>query len=118
MFIEPEVRDQAWIGDAVLALYARLWTLDNTRSDAGGLRTEVFTRFTSNQFLSCFGEPTRVEAEIGRIYAAQGLAAAFNHITAKLLPVFISQLNKQSRLNRGPVYSICPPSLPVPDQPL
>jgi hypothetical protein len=31
------------------------------------------TRFTCNQFLSCHGNPTAVEAEIGVIYQKDGL---------------------------------------------
>lgn len=97
--IEPEVRDQAWIGDAVLGLYARIWTLNNA-ADSPLMRGELFTLFTSNQFLSATGEPTRVEAEIGRVFARAGLQGAFDYISEKLLPLFIAQWNKRSRTLR------------------
>lgn len=77
-------REQAWIGDAVLALYARRWVLEERRSMDG----EWFTRLTSNDFLSRFGNPTRVEAEIGRIYRRDGLDAAFAWIEEQLIPAF------------------------------
>ena len=57
--------EDAWIGDAVLALYARLKIL---RED-GRVDGEKCKRLTSNQFLGTLGEPTKVEANIGRIYA-------------------------------------------------
>ena len=34
---------------------------------------EWFTRLTSNDFLSAFGNPTRVEASIGKLYQEGGL---------------------------------------------
>jgi hypothetical protein len=64
---ERVMRDQAWVGDAVLALYARRWLLRHTpkkMSDAD--RQQLFELFVSNQFLSSFGEPSQVEAAIGR----------------------------------------------------
>jgi hypothetical protein len=79
--------EDAWIGDAVLALYARLKIL---RED-GRVDGEKCKRLTSNQFLGSFGEPTRVEAKIGRVYAAAGLQAAFEWIDAQLLPLFEKQ---------------------------
>jgi dsRNA-specific ribonuclease len=90
----PPVED-AWIGDAVLALYARLKIL---RED-GRVDGEKCQRLTSNQFLGTLGEPTRVEAQIGRIYAGEGLDAAFTWIEAHLLPLFERQEeNRQKRL--------------------
>src|SRR4051812_33470157 len=78
------ILEEAWIGDAVLGLYARRRILDQDRTIDG----EKFTRMTSNQFLATFGEPSEVEAEIGRIYAAEGLNAAFQWIEARLMPLF------------------------------
>ena len=80
------VREQAWIGDAVLALYARRWILAKEPKNAD--RTDLFKKMTSNQFLTAFGEPTRVEARIGRIYEADGEAAAFNYIEETILPLY------------------------------
>ena len=81
---EEQLRSEAWIGDAVLGLYARRRIL---RQD-GRIDAEKCHRLTSNQFLSAFGEPTAVEAAIGRVYEQQGLDAAFAHIEALLVPAF------------------------------
>lgn len=90
---EEEKRTQAWIGDAVLALYARKWILAET-SIAPKERAEAFIRMTSNKFLSAIGEPTAMEAEIGVIYEADGLEAAFAHIEEKFVPLFKKQQAK------------------------
>jgi hypothetical protein len=76
--------EEAWIGDAVLCLYCRGRILKND----GALDGDKFNRMTSNQFLSAFGEPSEVEAEIGRVYSDDGLQAAFAWIEAKLMPRF------------------------------
>jgi dsRNA-specific ribonuclease len=85
-------RENAWVGDAVLALFAREFVLRERRQMDG----EWFTRLTSNDFLSTFGNPTRVEASIGRLYREQGLQAAFDWMDAELLPVFRRQVAKRS----------------------
>ena len=90
---EAELREQAWIGDAVLALYVRLRIL----KEDGKLDGEKAVRMTSNAFLSGVGEPTGVEAEIGRAYAERGLEAAFRHIDERLLPLFEKQEEKRMR---------------------
>jgi hypothetical protein len=86
-------RDQAWIGDAVLALYARLKIL---RED-GTLDGEKAVRMSSNQFLAAFGEPTAVEAAIGRVFESDGLDAAFAHIESTFIPLFTRQEEKRLR---------------------
>jgi len=78
-------RQEAWTGDAVLALFVREWIL----REKGELEGDMFVRFTSNDFLRQFGNPTSVEAEIGRIYRDQGLEAAFSHMESVLLPIFM-----------------------------
>ena len=78
---------EAWIGDAVLTLYARLKIL---RED-GQLDGEKCIRMTSNRFLSGLGRPTSVEAEIGRVYEREGLEAGFCWIEAHLMPLFERQ---------------------------
>src|ERR1700722_2973990 len=78
------ILEEAWIGDAVLCLCARSRILKNDRAVDG----EKFARMTSNHFLATFGEPSEVEAEIGRIYADEGLKAAFAWIEARLMPLF------------------------------
>lgn len=87
------LREDAWLGDAVLSLYARSWILKNQRKMDG----VSLQRFTSNQFLCCFGQPTAVEAEIGVIYREKGLDAAFTHIEQKLLPLFLRQSGLEKR---------------------
>lgn len=89
-------RESAWIGDAVLALFARNWVL----GERGSMDGEWFTAMTSNEFLSTFGPPTRVEAGIGRIYREQGLDAAFAWIERELLPSFRKRMARR-QLPRG-----------------
>ncbi len=84
-------REFAWIGDAVLALFAREFVLRERKQMDG----EWFTRLTSNEFLSTFGNPTRVEASIGRLYREKGMEAAFAWMEAELLPVFRKQVAKR-----------------------
>ena len=84
-------RETAWIGDAVLAVCARQFVLRERQTMDG----EWFTRLTSNDFLSAFGNPTRVEAGIGKLYLEQGLDAAFAWMEAELLPLFRKQIAKR-----------------------
>lgn len=91
--LPAEIRNDAWIGDAVLALYAREWIL---RTE-GAMDGELLAAFSSNRFLEATGHPTRVEAEIGRIYQADGLAAAFAWIEERLLPIFLAQQKRRTR---------------------
>lgn len=87
---ELEKRTKAWVGDAVLALYAREWIL-RQKDIAVEARAEVFKAMTSNQFLSAMGQPTQVEADIGVVYEDEGLEAAFAYMEERLLPVFKKQ---------------------------
>ncbi|MBC8190184.1 MAG: hypothetical protein H8E75_07115 [Puniceicoccaceae bacterium] len=94
--LKEDKRTKAWIGDAVLALYAREWIL--RQSDiAAKDRAEVFIQMTSNQFLASLGEPTAMEAEIGVVYASEGLENAFDFIEKKFLPIFEKQRAKRKR---------------------
>ncbi|NNC89569.1 MAG: hypothetical protein HKN82_14030 [Akkermansiaceae bacterium] len=86
-------REEAWVGDAVLALYVR----ERILREEGFLDGEMFTRFTSNDFLRAAGNPTRVEAEIGRVYKRDGLAAAYALIEKHLLPLFEAQEKTRRR---------------------
>jgi dsRNA-specific ribonuclease len=88
-----EEREHAWIGDAVLALFARQWVL----RERGTMDCEWFTRLTSNEFLNCFDQPTRVEAAIGRLYRQQGLDAAFAWIDQQLVPLFRRQMTGRAK---------------------
>jgi hypothetical protein len=94
--LPAEVRNEAWIGDAVLSLFVRAWIL----REHGAMDGERLTAFSSNAFLSAFGNPTEVEAEIGRVYARDGLAAAFAAIEERLLPVFLTQERRRARQRR------------------
>jgi hypothetical protein len=98
------LREEAWLGDAVLSLFVRDWLLaTRSREFSSAERAALFELFTSNQFLSRFGEPTRVEAEIGRVYRSGGVLEAFAFIETKLLKRFLTAARK-----RG--YYIEPPN--------
>lgn len=88
-----QTRETAWVGDAVLALFARQFVL----RERGCMDGEWFTRLTSNDFLSAFGNPTRVEAMIGRHYLDGGLEGAFAWMETELVPLFRKQLPKMNR---------------------
>ncbi len=88
-----KLRQDAWIGDAVLELYARSWVLRNH----GAVDAVTKTRFTCNQFLNCTGNPTQVEADIGVVYQKEGLEAAFTWIRENLEPLFEKQEAKRKR---------------------
>jgi hypothetical protein len=98
--VSRELKDLAWIGDAVLALYARQWLLAQPDHPLF-TRQELFIRFTSNDFLQSLGEPTSVEARIGKAYNADGLQAAFNHIETTLQPLFGKHIRKAVRGRKG-----------------
>jgi hypothetical protein len=84
---------EAWLGDAVLCRYARQRILREDRQ----IGAANCTRMTSNQFLSSVGEASEVEAELGRVYAAEGLDAAFGWIEHELMPVFARQESKREK---------------------
>ena len=91
-----QLREEAWIGDAVLALFVRGWLVTApNRAASVAQRAALFELFVSNQFLSTFGEPTRVEAEIGRLYQSDGLPAAFAFIETKFLKRFLQTARKK-----------------------
>ena len=87
-------REEAWVGDAVLALYVREWILGKY----GAMDGEMFVRFTSNDFLKSKGNPTSVEAEIGRVYAENGLQAGFDWIKEELYPLFLIKEKNYQRI--------------------
>lgn len=88
-----QLRQDAWVGDAVLELYVRSYILRLH----GKVDAEMKTRFTCNQFLNCVGNPTKVEADIGIIYQKDGLETAFAWIRENLEPLFIKQEAKRVR---------------------
>lgn len=85
--LTQRLRENAWIGDAVLELYVRGHILRTH----GKVDAEMKMRFTCNRFLSCHGNPTAVEAEIGVIFQRDGLEAAFAWIRESLEPLFLKQ---------------------------
>lgn len=94
---DPQAEQElAWVGDAVLALWAR----ERILRELGRLDAQAFLRLTANEHLAGIGRPTRVEAEIGVVYRRDGLAAAFAYIEARLLPVFVRQAAKRQRQRR------------------
>lgn len=84
---------EAWIGDAVLALAARNWILREHGKTDGAMQA----RLTSNQFLTAFGNPTSVEAGIGRRYREEGLEAAVSYVETELIPLFLKQERNRNR---------------------
>ncbi len=94
--------EEAWVGDAVLALYARSKIL----RENGAVDAKRFERMTSNQFLAALGDPAEVEAAIGRAYQDGGLAGGFAHIEAQVMPLFERQEAKRSKaLRNNPALS-------------
>lgn len=92
-----QLRQDAWVGDAVLELYVRSHILRLH----GKVDAEMKTRFTCNQFLNCLGNPTQVEADIGIIYQREGLDTAFAWIRENLEPLFIKQEAKRARTGKA-----------------
>ncbi|MFM2199783.1 MAG: hypothetical protein RLZZ505_3215 [Verrucomicrobiota bacterium] len=86
-------REAAWIGDAILALFAREFVL----RERGCMDGVWFTHLTSNEFLSAFGNPTSVEAKIGEIYRSEGLPAAQTYLETEFLPLFRKQIAKKTK---------------------
>lgn len=87
---EAQLRQEAWVGDAVLALFTRRWIL----AKFGMMDGELMNMISSNQFLSRVGNPTAVEAEIGRIFEAEGLDAAFAWIEQTLIKHMADQVKR------------------------
>ncbi len=79
---EERLRIEAWVGDAILALWVREWIL----SCEGEINGKLFIEFTSNDFLRRTGNATGVEAQIGRIFKSEGLEAAYAWIEEILKP--------------------------------
>ena len=90
-------QEEAWIGDAVLGLFAREWILKNQKK----MDAEMFSRLTSNHFLNNLGHPTKVEAKIGRIFNKEGLKKASLYIESEILPLFLKQEKKRIRQAGG-----------------
>ncbi len=89
----------AWIGDAILALYARKWILKQSSIQAKE-RASVFQSMTTNEFLSHWGEPTQVESRIGKIFEEDGFEKAMHYIEANLLPIVIKRQKQKKQPGR------------------
>lgn len=92
--LDPTIRAQAWIGDAILALYVREWIL---RMRNGAIDGQLFIEFTSNQFLRLKGNATAMEAQIGRIFKSEGREAAYAWIDQELRPLMDEKLHIMRR---------------------
>lgn len=82
-----ELREEAWIGDAILLLYARLRVL----REHGRINAEALKLLTSNCFIGTFASATENEAAIGRRFTEGGLDAAMAWIHENLEPLFARQ---------------------------
>ena len=91
--IRDQVLKAAWIGDAVLALYAR----ERILREGGVVDGPKADGMTSNRFLAAYGEPSETEAEVGRVYSREGLSGAFRWIEANLMPIYERQEAKKRR---------------------
>ncbi len=91
--VKRELED-AWVGDAVLALFARDFVLRKR----GRIDADAFARLVSNDFLGAFGRPAAVEAQIGRHWREHGLDKTFAWLEATLLPLHERQ--EANRLKR------------------
>ncbi len=89
-------QELAWVGDAVLGLWAR----ERVLRERGGIDTTAFRQLTANEYLQGIARPTRVEAEIGLVYQRDGLATAFDYMNARLLPTFAKQEANRRRQRR------------------
>jgi hypothetical protein len=90
------ILEEAWVGDAVLCLYARRAIL----RAVGAVDGERLVEMTSNRFLTRFGEPSEVEAEIGRVYERDGIEAAFAWIEQTMGTAFAKALDADSVRSR------------------
>lgn len=91
---EAQMRELAWIGDAVLSLYVRQWLLQSTHLDMQQ-RADYFIRMTSNNFLTALGKPTEIEARIGKRFEEEGLPAAYAYIHEHIASLFMTQLKNK-----------------------
>ena len=97
---ETRRRELAWIGDAVLALMARNWILEQPDIPVED-RKDVFVALTSNSFLGSIGDPTGVEAHIGITYRDGGFEAASAYFNDIILPLFKAQDANRRKMSPG-----------------
>ena len=97
------------VGDAILALYVREWIL----AEEGAINGKLFVEFTSNDFLRRTGNATGVEAEIGRMFKAEGLEAAYAWIEQNLRP----RMEERWHTPAPESPQVIPPPCPLPEHP-
>lgn len=90
------LRQEAWLGDAVLELYVR----DRILKEEAAMNDTRRVSLVRNSFLNQLGQPTRVEAEIGRRYREGGLEAAFAWIEEQMGPLVL----KVAERTNGPSH--------------
>ncbi len=90
-----QILKDAWVGTPC-CVYAR----HNILIKTGVVDDATCARMTSNRFLTAIGEPSEVEAQIGRVFQATGLAAAFSWIEQNLVPRFERQEANRRRRAR------------------
>ena len=76
---------EAWVGDSVLGIFVRRWIL----AEHGKVNGELYGRLTSNAFLQELGDPTAVEAEIGRCFEKEGLESACAMLEERIFPALL-----------------------------
>jgi len=80
--------------------------------EGGSVDNTAFERMTSNRFLAAIGEPSEVEAAIGRIYQTGGIEAAFAWIETNVVPLYLRQEEKRvSRAGGRPASGRAPAGL-------
>lgn len=93
-----KIHELAWLGDAVLGLYAREIILSK-KSESFHIYTEKFQKITSNEFLLRLGKPTEVEAKIGEIFKKDGIDKAYKWLDKNLLPHIQKEYGKNTKKN-------------------
>ena len=91
--LEEKLKKEAWVGDAILALYVREWIL----ARYGEINGPLFVEFSSNDFLRRIGNPTGVEAAIGRAFKEGGLEAGYAWIEENLQERMLERLKTLKR---------------------
>jgi dsRNA-specific ribonuclease len=86
-----QLQAEAWVGDAALELVARRWILQQH----GKVDGEQLRQLTENSFLACFGPPTAVEAQIGRLFSSGGIQAVETYFADTILPTFQRQQRRR-----------------------
>ena len=95
-FIKQQGED-AWIGDAVLSVYARTRVL----REQGKISANDERLLVSNRIINSYAQPTKTEALIGRRFRESGFDAAMLWIRENLEPVWAKQTEKRMKASGG-----------------